>query len=189
MQRLPPCPRRGHLDTRLRPAERDRRRRHAAMRPHRARRVRYVRVRSCSAFERPPCVKPKVSSSSCAFAIRSLASPRSIHPAAASSRTRRRRRRRAARRSKRPACACASIPRSYSSIATRSRGPASTTTASPTTSPRAPAEEPPGALPKVVDADYNLGAVWLPTREALDALAVHPAIASAVTRLLERARG
>ncbi|OJY23838.1 MAG: hypothetical protein BGO98_18030 [Myxococcales bacterium 68-20] len=53
----------------------------------------------------------------------------------------------------------------------------------------ASAEEPPGALPKVVDADYNLGAVWLPTREALDALAVHPAIASAVTRLLERARG
>lgn len=44
------------------------------------------------------------------------------------------------------------------------------------------------ALPRVVDADYNLGAVWLPTAEALEALAVHPAIASAVTRVLDRAR-
>ena len=49
-------------------------------------------------------------------------------------------------------------------------------------------DEPPGALPKVIDADYNLGAVWLPTREGLDALAVHPAIASAVAKVLERAR-
>ncbi len=42
------------------------------------------------------------------------------------------------------------------------------------------------ALSRVSDADYNLGAVWLPVIEALDALAVHPAIASAVARVLQR---
>jgi 8-oxo-dGTP pyrophosphatase MutT (NUDIX family) len=36
----------------------------------------------------------------------------------------------------------------------------------------------------VIDADYNLGAAWLPVDEALDAMAVHPAIASAVARVL-----
>lgn len=47
-------------------------------------------------------------------------------------------------------------------------------------------EEPPAELVKVVDADYNLGAVWVPTKEALDAMAIHPAIASAVDRVLRR---
>ncbi len=49
-------------------------------------------------------------------------------------------------------------------------------------------EAPPTELPKVIDADYNLGAVWMPTSEALDAMAVHPAIASAVRRVLESMR-
>lgn len=42
------------------------------------------------------------------------------------------------------------------------------------------------ALPEVVDADYHRGAKWLETEEALDALAVHPAIAAPVARLLNR---
>jgi 8-oxo-dGTP pyrophosphatase MutT (NUDIX family) len=37
--------------------------------------------------------------------------------------------------------------------------------------------------PKVVDAPYNLGASWLPTAEALDAMSIYPAIASAVARV------
>jgi 8-oxo-dGTP pyrophosphatase MutT (NUDIX family) len=49
-------------------------------------------------------------------------------------------------------------------------------------------EAPPAELPKVIDAEYNLGAVWVPTDEALEAMAIHPAIASAVRRVLERAR-
>lgn len=50
-------------------------------------------------------------------------------------------------------------------------------------------EEPPAAeLPEVIDADYNLGALWLPTSEALEAMAVHPAIAAAVARVLGMAR-
>ncbi|MBX3185825.1 MAG: hemerythrin domain-containing protein [Labilithrix sp.] len=44
------------------------------------------------------------------------------------------------------------------------------------------------ALPQVVDASYNLGALWLASSEALEALAVHPAIASSVARVLGRAR-
>jgi len=39
----------------------------------------------------------------------------------------------------------------------------------------------------VIDADYNLGAAWLPTEEALEAMAVHPDIASAVSRVLRLA--
>lgn len=42
------------------------------------------------------------------------------------------------------------------------------------------------ALPNVVDADYHRGAKWLPAEEALDALAVNPAIAAPVARLLNR---
>ena len=42
--------------------------------------------------------------------------------------------------------------------------------------------------PKVVDASYNLGAFWLPADEALEAMSVHPAIASAVGRVRHRAR-
>jgi 8-oxo-dGTP pyrophosphatase MutT (NUDIX family) len=49
-------------------------------------------------------------------------------------------------------------------------------------------ESPPGDLPTVIDADYNLGAVWLPTNEALEALGVHPAIAAAVMHVLRRSR-
>ena len=62
-------------------------------------------------------------------------------------------------------------------------------------------EEPPAELEEVVDADYNLGAVWMPTDEALrsagapgpagaseHALAIHPAIAPAVERVLQLAR-
>jgi ADP-ribose pyrophosphatase YjhB (NUDIX family) len=41
-------------------------------------------------------------------------------------------------------------------------------------------------LPAVVDADYHRGAKWLPTLEALDEMAVHPAIAAPVGRLLNR---
>lgn len=43
-------------------------------------------------------------------------------------------------------------------------------------------------LGSVDDAPYNLGASWVPTEEALAALAVHPRIASAVSRVLGRAR-
>lgn len=39
------------------------------------------------------------------------------------------------------------------------------------------------ALPAVVDAPYNLGAVWLPANEAMEALSAHPAIASSVGRV------
>lgn len=42
------------------------------------------------------------------------------------------------------------------------------------------------ALPEVVDADYHRGAKWLPMLEALDAMAVNPAISAPVTRLLNR---
>jgi len=49
-------------------------------------------------------------------------------------------------------------------------------------------EDPPAELGEVNDADYNLGALWLPTSEALDAMAVHPAIASSVTRVVRSAR-
>lgn len=44
------------------------------------------------------------------------------------------------------------------------------------------------ALPRTIDADYNLGAAWVPTEAALRALAVHPAIGDAVARLLVRMR-
>lgn len=44
------------------------------------------------------------------------------------------------------------------------------------------------ALPAVVDAPYNLGAVWLPVDEAMAALSVHPAIASAVARVRRLAK-
>jgi 8-oxo-dGTP pyrophosphatase MutT (NUDIX family) len=42
--------------------------------------------------------------------------------------------------------------------------------------------------PKVIDAPYNLGASWIPVDEACEAMAVHPAIASAVARVLRLAR-
>lgn len=42
------------------------------------------------------------------------------------------------------------------------------------------------AIAPVIDADYNLGALWLPTEHALVAMSIHPAIASAVSRLLRR---
>ncbi len=42
-------------------------------------------------------------------------------------------------------------------------------------------------LTPVVDAAYNLGAVWLPIEEALLALALHPVIASAVAHVLRDA--
>ena len=41
-------------------------------------------------------------------------------------------------------------------------------------------------LPNVVDADYHCGAKWLPMLEALDAMAVNPAISAPVARLLNR---
>jgi ADP-ribose pyrophosphatase YjhB (NUDIX family) len=41
-------------------------------------------------------------------------------------------------------------------------------------------------LPPVVDADYHRGAKWLPVIEALDELAVHPAIAAPASRVLNR---
>ncbi len=44
------------------------------------------------------------------------------------------------------------------------------------------------ALPAVIDASYNLGAVWLPVGEATAGLSVHPAIASAVARVRDLAR-
>jgi 8-oxo-dGTP pyrophosphatase MutT (NUDIX family) len=43
-------------------------------------------------------------------------------------------------------------------------------------------------LPDVIDADYNLGALWLPVDEAMKALAAHPAIAAAVARVLRLAK-
>lgn len=42
-------------------------------------------------------------------------------------------------------------------------------------------------LPKVIDADYNLGAAWLPVNEALAGMSVHRSIASAVVRVLRLA--
>lgn len=42
-------------------------------------------------------------------------------------------------------------------------------------------------LPKVIDADYNLGAVWLPVQEALEAMSVHRSIAAATARVLHLA--
>jgi len=42
-------------------------------------------------------------------------------------------------------------------------------------------------LEPVVDAAYNLGAVWLPIEEALEAMALHPVIASAVACVLREA--
>jgi ADP-ribose pyrophosphatase YjhB (NUDIX family) len=41
-------------------------------------------------------------------------------------------------------------------------------------------------LPHVVDAPYHRGAKWLPLNDALDELAVHPAIAAPVARVLNR---
>ena len=38
-------------------------------------------------------------------------------------------------------------------------------------------------LPKVIDADYNLGAIWLPVNEALEGSAVPGVIASAAARI------
>jgi 8-oxo-dGTP pyrophosphatase MutT (NUDIX family) len=49
---------------------------------------------------------------------------------------------------------------------------------------RATLDEPFRPPPIVVDADYNLGALWLPIPDALDAMAIHPAIHDAVQRLL-----
>lgn len=43
-------------------------------------------------------------------------------------------------------------------------------------------------LPRVVDADYHLGAEWLETLEGLDALAVNHAIAAPVLRMVNRRR-
>lgn len=43
-------------------------------------------------------------------------------------------------------------------------------------------------LSRVIDADYNLGAAWLPVAEALDAMAVHPAIAASVSQVLRFAK-
>ncbi len=43
------------------------------------------------------------------------------------------------------------------------------------------------SIPKVMDADYNLGGAWLPVAEALAAMAVHPAVASAVAKVLRLA--
>jgi 8-oxo-dGTP pyrophosphatase MutT (NUDIX family) len=39
-------------------------------------------------------------------------------------------------------------------------------------------------LPKVTDADYNLGPLWLPIPEAIAAMMLHPAIAEATLRVL-----
>ncbi len=41
-------------------------------------------------------------------------------------------------------------------------------------------------LPRVVDADYNLGAAWVPVAEALELLAVHPAIGEACAQVVRR---
>ena len=42
-------------------------------------------------------------------------------------------------------------------------------------------------IPKVVDAPYNLGASWVPVGAALEAMSVHPVIASACARVLRLA--
>ena len=42
-------------------------------------------------------------------------------------------------------------------------------------------------VPAVKDADYNLGAAWLPVDEALDAMSVHPRIKNACARVLRLA--
>jgi tRNA(adenine34) deaminase len=42
---------------------------------------------------------------------------------------------------------------------------------------------PPSAI---VDAPYNLGALWLPVDEALEAMSIHAPIAAAVARVLRR---
>lgn len=39
-------------------------------------------------------------------------------------------------------------------------------------------------VPKVIDADYNLGASWVPVNDALEAMAIHPAIAASTARVL-----
>ncbi|NUP08924.1 MAG: NUDIX domain-containing protein [Polyangiaceae bacterium] len=44
------------------------------------------------------------------------------------------------------------------------------------------------ALPAVVDADYNLGASWIPVDAALVAMAIHPPISTAVEQVLRAAR-
>ncbi|MDB4937012.1 MAG: cytosine deaminase [Labilithrix sp.] len=41
-------------------------------------------------------------------------------------------------------------------------------------------------IPKVIDVDYNLGAEWLPVSEALEAMALHPEIASACARVVRQ---
>jgi 8-oxo-dGTP pyrophosphatase MutT (NUDIX family) len=41
-------------------------------------------------------------------------------------------------------------------------------------------------VPKVIDASYNLGALWLPVSDALEAMEKHSAIASATARLLAK---
>jgi 8-oxo-dGTP pyrophosphatase MutT (NUDIX family) len=40
------------------------------------------------------------------------------------------------------------------------------------------------SLPAVVDAPYNLGASWMPVSDALEAMSVHPRVASACARVL-----
>ena len=49
-------------------------------------------------------------------------------------------------------------------------------------------ETPPAELPKVIDAEYNLGAVWMPTNDGLEALEVHPAIATSASRVVRQMR-
>ena len=41
-------------------------------------------------------------------------------------------------------------------------------------------------IPPVVDAEYNLGAAWLPIDDALHELATHPDICTAMRRILQR---
>ena len=43
------------------------------------------------------------------------------------------------------------------------------------------------SLPPVNDATYNLGAAWLPVDEALEAMSIHPRIATAVARVIRLA--
>ncbi|HVH44716.1 MAG TPA: NUDIX hydrolase [Labilithrix sp.] len=45
-------------------------------------------------------------------------------------------------------------------------------------------EVPFGPPPPIIDAAYNLGALWVPVHEVLEAMSVHPPIAAAVERLL-----
>jgi ADP-ribose pyrophosphatase YjhB (NUDIX family) len=40
------------------------------------------------------------------------------------------------------------------------------------------------AIPRVVDVSYNLGAAWVPLEAALEAMSIHPVIASATARVL-----